>query len=314
MLFSFDEFPGLTGEDFDTFEPRKWSSNRFNLERMKVRAKLDAMGRQLGRQLADSLEGLSFSTTLDHPHIFNRQQVSSLWVHLEREPRESAQISRVVDKDLSLKEKVADPVPHHHFATTGLAVDHHGVSLFFRLHANALLDRRNLAARLADPAEHQPLIVLFSRLDDSFALRVEDQPQAFPTTAEEVGALRDALDNLAGWFSVERAWTREDPLCASPKLVDAAGELLPQVLALWRFAAWTRQNDRLKLARVLKEERKQKAKRLTGFQEGDRVLVVSGLLSGKVGTVVAVDLKGRVKAQFGRLNIEMEPRLLRKAP
>ena len=38
-------FPGLTGSDFECYEPRKWKSNVYNRERMEVRQKLLALAR-----------------------------------------------------------------------------------------------------------------------------------------------------------------------------------------------------------------------------------------------------------------------------
>ncbi len=312
MLYSFDSFPGFAPEDFDAFQQKKWGSNRFNLERMKARAKLDGLGRELEKRLGEVVNGLVFSTTLDHPHIFNKSRVCHLWLYLDRPAEERNQLARVIDKDTSLRQKVEDTIPQHHMALVGVGLDHDCATIFFRLHANALLDRRNLLSRLGDPAEVNHLAILFSRLDDDFQLLVGDELTPLPTNSSEVEKLLGQLDQLTGWFGVELRLPRDDDSLSSPELVDRIAEALPSLLDIWRFAAWSRENDRLKLARVLKEEKKQKAKKLSGFEEGDQVRVTSGLLSGKEGKVLSVDLKGRVKVQFGRLNMEMEAKLLKR--
>ncbi len=311
MLFNFDRFPGLSGEDFDAFSERKWSSNRFNLERMKTRARLEAFGRELSGALGAELDGLVFRTTLDHPHIFNLNQVQEMWVYLDRPEEERAELARVVDRDLPLKEKVEDPVPQHQAMLVGLSVDQEGASIFLRLHANALLDRRNLAARLADPMEEAPWAALAGRLSPSFGFELNGTRIGPAEAARKPGEIRAGLENLAGWFRIERRLTREEA-GDGRHVVELAASELPALLGIWRFAAWTRGNDRLKLARSLKEERKQKARKLSGFESGDTVTVTGGLLSGKTGTVVDVDLKGRVRVQLGRVNIEMDPKVLRK--
>ncbi len=42
-----DRFEGFDAKDYDAFEQRKWSSTRFNLERMKVADKLKILGVRL---------------------------------------------------------------------------------------------------------------------------------------------------------------------------------------------------------------------------------------------------------------------------
>ena len=313
MLFRFEAFPGFSDEDFAAFEERKWSSNRFNLERMKVRAKMEALGRNLETSLGPACEGLHLALTLDHPHIFNRNSVRWMWAYLDRPEEERNTLAKVVDKDLSLKIKVEDSVPQQQAAVVGVGIDAAGVSVFLRLHHNALLDRRNLAARLADRTEHQHLAVLFERLPEDVSLTFGDEQAPLPTTSALVADFKGRLEQFTGWMVVQSFFSADDAIVGSPDLTGAAAGVIPQLLDVWRFGAWSRDNDQLKLGKVLKEEKKQKLKRLTGFQPGDDVTVIGGLLAGKRGTVMSVDLKGRVKAQFGRVAIDMDSKLLKKS-
>lgn len=312
MLFKFETFPGFAAEDFQAFEERKFRSNRFNLERMKVRAKLDSLGRELAGRFEGKLGGLGFRTTLDHPHIFNRNSVSDMWLYLDREETERNQLVRVVDKDLSLQVKVRDSMPQHQAAVVSVGIALDGVSLFYRLHSDALLDRRNLSARLVDPAEQGHLAVLLQRLAPGVEICFGGEaPLAL---SKDCGAeFRKRLDSFLGWLTVGWRMASDDEVVGGPELVTRVAESLPGLLAIWQFGAWTRDNDRLRLSKALKEEKKQKAKRLSGFEQGDEVSIVSGLLAGKSGSVVSVDLKGRVKVQVGRMSIEMEAKLLRKS-
>jgi len=313
MLFQVGAFNGFSPEAFAAFEERKWASNRFNLERMKTRARLQALGQGLGPLLGDEAAGLVFGTTLDHPHIFNRSCVSSMWLYLDRPEEERTELTRIVDKDLTLKEKVGDPVPQHQAALTGVEVCHEGVKVFFRMHSSAVLDRRNLCARLDDPMELQQFGALLAKLDSSFQVRLDGTVSTVAGSGASVGAIRAALDRGEDWFGVERSFSRDDPAIGSSTFSQLAAELLRPLLSVWRFAAWSRTNDRLKISRVLKEEKKEKARRLTGFEPGDTVTVVSGLLGGKKGVVQSVDLKGRVKVQLGRVTVDMDSKLLKKS-
>jgi hypothetical protein len=312
MLYSFTSFPGLDAADFDAFAPKKWSSNRFNLERMKTRAKLESLGRELERRAADRVGDLVFTTTMDHPHIFNKNQVAYMWLYLDRPAEERDQLARVIDKQTSVQQKVTETIAQHQVALVGVGLDNDSFSIFLRLHAKATLDRQNLMARLSDPADAQQFAILLARLGEGFTLTADGQEVSLPTSAGQIPEFVKALEKLQGWCALEKRFARDSEHLTAERLPDDVAPSLLKLLDLWRFGAWSRDNDRLKLAKVLKEEKKQKAKRLSGFSEGDSVRVVSGLLSGKEGTVVSVDLKGRVKVQFGRLNMEMEGKLLRR--
>jgi hypothetical protein len=313
MLFNFEDFPGFAAEDFAAFQERKWGSNRFNLERMKVRSKMEALAKTLEEPLEETIKGLILRTTLDHPHIFNQNCVRHIWLYADRPGEERLELSRIVDKELTIRDKVQDSVPEHQVSLAGVGINESGLTCFFRMHCNAVLDRRNLLARLADPAEQQHLAVLLNRLDESYTVTIGDTVNSATAAANNIPELMTELAKCHDWFSVQQTLSVDNPLLQSTSdLSDFLTSQLPSLLDLYRFTAWSRENDRLKLAKTIKEEKRQKAKRLTGFDEGDQVRVVSGLLSGKEGRVQSVDHKGRVKVQFGRLSMEMEPKLLKK--
>ncbi len=312
MLYSFTSFPGFDAADFDAFAPNKWSSNRFNLERMKTRAKLESLGHELEQRSVDKVGDLIFTTTLDHPHIFNKNRVAYMWLYLDRPAEERDQLARVIDKETSVQQKISESISQHQVALVGVGLDNDSFSVFLRLHAKATLDRRNLLARLGDPADAQQFAILLARLGEDFRLTIDGQEAPLPTTASQMPEFIKALDQLQGWCAIEKRLARDDDRVSAQALVEEVAPALLKLLDLWLFGAWSKDNDRLKLAKVLKEEKKQKAKRLSGFSQGDHVRVVSGLLSGKEGNVLSVDLKGRVKVQFGRLNMEMEGKLLRR--
>jgi hypothetical protein len=312
MLFRFDSFAGFSPEDFAAFEERKWASNRFNLERMKTRARMDALGRALQERMGEALAGLALHTTLDHPHIFNRNTVRYLRLCLDRLEEERLELTRVADRDLSLKQKVEDSTPEDLVSLCGVEIALAGITLFLTLPACALPDRRNLAARLADPAEAQQFAVLLARLPPGFAMTFDGAPPDAPRPPATLAGFRQALDDCNCTIRLQQTIPRAEPLLAQAALADRLAQWLPPLLAVWRFGAWSRTNDRLKLAKALKEEKKTLAKRQTGLEAGDEVSIVSGLLAGKSGTVVEVALNGRVKLQVGRVTIDMDPKMLKK--
>ncbi len=312
--YRFDTFEGLLDGDFAAFQETKWSSNRFNLERMKARARMDALGRAVCRQLPSGTipEGLIAQTTLDHPHLFNSHKVKYCWNYFDRPPDVRDAVAKALDRDRSLHEKVGDPAPLHHSAFVGLGIWEDRVEAFFRMHEHALLDRRNLAARLADPLETKPAETLLTTLLSSLSVRCGDQSLELPEGTAPSTVLERALGNLSGWFAAARVIARDEAVSAGPGLVGMLAQPLPLLLRFWEFAAWSRTNDRLKLSIELKKERKEQARRMAGLSEGDIVLVTGGLLAGKEGTVLSVDTRGRARISVGRLSIDIDSKLLRK--
>lgn len=312
-LFRFEHFEGFAAEDFDAFEERKWASNRFNLERMKTRARLEALGRDVGAALAPDLQGLVFRTTLHNPDVFNRNCVRHCWLFLDRPEDEKSEMTPLIDRDIALKTQVQQSIPEQHFAISGVALDFAGAAVFFRLYSDALLDRRNLAARLADPVERQQFPAVLAQLPPGASLQLAGDDFPLPGTPDAAEAFRKRVEDYSGWLTLEYRFDRKDPLLAGAAFTAASVDLLRPLLAVWRFAAWSRTNDRLRIARTIKEEKRTRARKLSGFNPGDDVLISSGLLAGKRGTVEEVDDRGRVKIRIGRVSVDMDPKLLRNA-
>ena len=133
--FKVERFSGLGPKDFAAFEEQKWCSNRFNLERMATRAKMEALGRAVFDNLELSGAGLLLRTTLDHPNVLNRNRVSHCWAYFDRPDEERRELERVIDRDLTIKEKVDDPVPEYHVLLLGVGVHSAGAEIFLRLNA-----------------------------------------------------------------------------------------------------------------------------------------------------------------------------------
>ena len=68
------EFQGWTDADFDAYLEDKWRSNRFNLERMRTREKLETWMRTF--LPSEWEETWSWGASHDHPTIFNQKAVT----------------------------------------------------------------------------------------------------------------------------------------------------------------------------------------------------------------------------------------------
>lgn len=311
--FKVERFTGLGPKDFAAFEEQKWCSNRFNLERMATRAKMEALGKAVFEALELGSMGLLMRTTLDHPHVLNRNRVSHCWTYFDRPDEERRELQRVIDRELTTKEKVDDPVPENHVLVLGIGVDAVQAQVFLRLNSAAVLDRKNWLARLADPADGSQFCLMLAKLPAELGCLVDGKPVARPVDVDSLTAFRKALESMTACFEFSVTLDKSSPEVTSEALVSTALGVLRPLLPIWQYAAWSKTNDKLKLKPVLKEEKKTLVKRLAGFEVGDEVLVTSGLLSGKQGKVLAVDGKGRVRISVGRLAVEVDSKLLKKA-
>lgn len=311
--FKVERFSGLGPKDFAAFEESKWSSNRYNLERMAARAKMEALGSAVYQGLELASTGLLLKTTLDHPHVLNRNRVTHCWAYFDRPDEERRELQRVIDRDLTIKEKVDDPIPENHVLILGVGIDSKQAQIFLRLNASAVLDRKNWLARLADPADGAQFCLMVGKLAGKLSCVADGQSIAFPTDLASLTAFRKALDSMTSGMEFSVAFDASAPELATDAFQATAIETLRPLVPIWQYAAWSRNNDKLKLKPVLKEEKKTLAKRSVGFEEGDEILVTGGLLSGKKGKVLGVDGKGRVRISLGRLSVEVDGKLLKKA-
>jgi transcription antitermination factor NusG len=83
---------------------------------------------------------------------------------------------------------------------------------------------------------------------------------------------------------------------------------------VYRFCAWTRDNDLIDAGKQIQEEKAQKRRQATAFNPGDRVRFVSGLFTGKLGVVQETDTKAQVKVRVGKMSVVVAGSELTPAP
>lgn len=194
-------FETFEAADFETFAPRAWSSNRFNLPRQRVRLRLTAW---LERVIGTLPDGFELVATLDHPHVHNGRSVAMQEVAVCR-----ARALR--DRLQAIDAAVDAEYPEQSHPRFGARVDGEGATLFFTLPAGASFDRASAAT-------------------------IRDQLTAL---AAAFGAtLPDA--NVAGaTLAFERRWPTADALLQPAEALDQALLALapPALAALAAFDA-----------------------------------------------------------------------------
>jgi hypothetical protein len=302
-------FAGFEAAHFGAFEQAKWASHRFNLERMKVSAALEGLRKVLVAGLEVPEEGLTWNLSAAHPEVLNAHKVDCLWLYLARNDKERETVEKGAERELSLAQMIQRPNAMHRFAFVGVRVHAAGLEWGLWIHANAVLDRRNLEAALKDPFERTKVSPLMARLPEGSVARVGGQ------TSNPVAWLEQTEGRLPAWedfLFFGRDLDTQDAAQAGADVVQTLQADLPRFLALFRLFAWSSGNDRLGLAKLIKEEKKERVRKQSGLEPGDRVRVTRGMLAGQQGTLQELDSRGKAKVLLGRLTIDLQADMLTK--
>lgn len=310
-------FEGLTDSDFDAFDEKKWSSNRFNLERMRVRERLEGLAADaLGAEPRAEL-GVTRSSTDDHPTVFNHRRVSEQVVYFARSEDERKRVATLIDSEHPLHQRIEDPSEYHLHAVLALSLDHERFFIRFGLHSNAWLDAKNFLARLEEPFEATRLREFLADCPEWLQVAGPGLGEG-PTAAKEleVDALKTSLAELARpdnappqWVWFGRELSRADAIESSADLLDACRTTFERVSPLFRFASWRADNDHIGVQSRLKSEKKA-ARAQAGVQSGaiepkSWVKITKGLFAGRDGEVVDLDGKGSARVTVGTIVVRM---------
>ncbi len=340
------DFDGFVAADFDAFEEKKWSSNRYNLERMRVRNKLQALEAQINTRFEAAGVAIQSDVTLDHPTILNNKKVDAIWLTFSRTEEQRRALSKFIEREIPLADRVQDADPRHQHLHLGVRVGFEGVEVGLTLHRHAVLDVRNLIEKSTDAWEGENLRAVYAALPEDVSFRVGDDERRPAADLQGVSAadLRARFDAGAERFSICRRYEREDELPKDASFVDALLDGLNRLLPIYRYAVWQRENDFLSMQKLIKEERRAdraaaaggqtqsqaakpkaasssapsgrapKAVRAAGpLKKGDKVRVSAGLFHGKQGTVTEIDNRGRIKVFLGKLSVTLTAKELQRA-
>lgn len=309
-------FPGLTSADFDAYKPQKWKSNVFNRERLEVKQKLTALGRELaGVMLAPDGSPLAAEPSVEHPALWNHKQVEAQHLYFSRNEGARKELDAIIDRGKSIASMIDDPSPQRNHLFLAVTVAEQAIELSLKLHPDARVDRENLERKCDDHFEREKLLHLVHALGAPY--RVGITPELVPVgdVGEEklhqiVLALGKspspsplALGAPQRLFYVGRALARDEVLAAGGALVDACKTALTALLPIYRFIAWSRDNDFVSIKETLQKEKQQK--RQKGLVKNDTVRIIRGMFAGKQGVVQEVDAKGGLRVLVGKVAVKL---------
>ncbi len=318
--------PAFSEHDFDAYAPAKWRSNVWNRDRLEVKQKLGQLARALAPEVT-SVDGepLQLDESSEHPALWNHKQVDAQHVFFARTQAARRELDRLMDRARSMTTLLDDPTPQRNHLFLTVALDEAGLEVALKLHPEATVDRRNLEARLADGWERARFVELVRGLPTGFRFGVTGGARGGSRGLAERGAegqqiAAPALDDAglaavlaafaqlppstpATWLAIGRTIPRAEVVALAEGIDARLRADLAALCDLYRYGAWTRDNDAVALAGALKQERE--VRRQKGLVPSDRVRIVKGLFAGRAGVVTEVDARGALRVLVGKLAVKV---------
>jgi hypothetical protein len=171
------EFNGFTASDFDAYQQSKWTSNVYNLERLGVKQKLEALGRHLLPELQDG-DGapLAHEVSSEHPAVFNQRRVENQYLFFLRTQEARRELETIINRSRSIASLVEDPSPLRNHIFISVMIDSEQLEVGLKLHSDAAVDRDNLLHKCHDFFQRERFIGLVHDLSSEFRVGLVGQP------------------------------------------------------------------------------------------------------------------------------------------
>ncbi len=298
-------FTGFVASDFAAYEEPKWGSNVYTLERMKAKDKLKALMQEVLSADASQYAGLTWAYSDEHPSIINNKQVDAQWAYGIRDERDQVSLRRFLEKTKLNADEIFSLAEYFKHISLAVKLSEKGCAVKLYLHAHATIDRANFAARLGKTMEQGLFLERIKDIPAGLKLVVDGQSQDLPAGDEAIKVLTGALE--ADGEAIELGWFDEAAtiMAAGAGYVETVVGHLKALLPVYRFAAWSRENDHIDVAQQVVKVKKQAKKVQGGIAKGDKVKLIGGLFSGREGLVVELDGRGGAKVSIGGLAVNV---------
>jgi hypothetical protein len=298
------QFAGITQDLFSVYVPEKWSSNVHTLTRMRNKDVMLTLCAALEGQLGEALQGLARQASDEFPNISNNKRVEAQWVFWFRDAVARQSLATFLERTPLSEKTIFNIALQDKHAIIAVTLANDGIWAGLRLAQGASIDRRNLMAKLSQSWERERALQMFAELPENTVVRLGETERAgrdFDQAA--LGGLGEQLTPEGADLTIGTRLGTNEAVALGPNLADALSATLRGVLPLYRFAAWTRDNDLIEVSKQLQVQKAQRRRDQAAFNAGDRVRFVSGLFSGKVGVVQDVDAKAQVRVRVGKMSV-----------
>lgn len=296
-------FEGFENKDFDAFEESKWVSNAFNLERLEVKLKLSSLGKIIEGQLGEKLSDLEMDLSEERPSIFNQHKVSHLTLFFYRDLKARKQVGSLLDKSRTIADNVMDAAPYHRHISLCVRVRKSGIEAGIFIHRNSWLDWKNAVERCKSYGESDRLAGILSGLGPGVKYSTGEGLSEDAESASEINTVSfiEGLEKADPYTIVGEIFSYQSSIVRQAEFVGRVADLFGSLLPLFRFISWTHENDFHGLKDAIKKQQDKAQRKFSSIEVGDKVRIVSGLASGRLGVVDAIEKKGVVKVRMGLL-------------
>ena len=302
-------FEGFDEADFDAYLQKKWRSNAYTLERRRAKDRLLALTRAVASELEEELANLELGASEEAPSVANRRAVRGQWAYFTRAAPLRASLKSLLGRtDLASGASLFDISVQHQHINLRLGLDADGFRVGVEVAPKATVDRSNAQAKLAHGWARDQLHGLCRGLPGASRIGfAPDLKDALTVSAEDVAALAARFQPTDPEFVVEAPIARDDDVLRERAFVGTAAAYVAHFLPIYRFFAWDRDNDHTQVRdRVEKQKKAKKEAEASALQPGTRVVILSGLFSGRAGYLQDVDNKGRAKVMVGPVSVTID--------
>jgi hypothetical protein len=296
------DWKGLKEDAFAAYAPEKWASNVHNLARMKVKDALVALCDRVSTGLEPELAGLLRAASDEVPNIGNQKKVDAQWVYWFRDAKEREALASFFKTTPLDQTALLNIAPHDKHTTLAVVLRQEGLWIGMRVAAGAVVDRKNLASKLGKTWERERLLELLRELPEGALFGAARKP-AGEVTLADLEAAGGALSKTDPAFEVGHALPAAEAIGLGTELADQVQRWLGELAPFYRFSAWSRDNDHTDVVKQLQQEKEQQRRQATSYKGGDKVRIISGLFTGKIGVVESVDAKAQVKVRVGKMSV-----------
>jgi hypothetical protein len=307
------DFKGFGPADFDAYLPKKWGSNAYTLERRKAKDRLLALARAASQELGDGLlDGLEIGASDEAPSVANGRKVSAQWVYFNRNAGARAALKTLLQKtDLGSGASLFDIAQEHQHLILFLRLDNAGLAIGLQLATKATVDRENAAKKLKEKWARDKVVEICRSLPFDASIGPEGAATDAHTLSETaLEAWVAPLEKSEIAFSAQVSIPRTEEGLASEGLIGTVIEQLEAFIPLYRFLAWSRENDVTQVKDAIQVEKKKIQERAVSYEAGDRVTILSGLFAGRGGYVSEI-AKGKVKVMIGPVAVTVDAKDLK---
>ncbi|HEX6835198.1 MAG TPA: KOW motif-containing protein, partial [Polyangia bacterium] len=266
---------------------------------------------------------LAAEPSVEHPTLWNHKQVDAQHLYFSRNEGARKELDAIIDRGKSIASMIEDPSPQRNHLFLAVTLSEQALELSLKLHPDARVDRENLERKCDDHFEREKLLHLLRGLGDGF--RIGITPDLFAVGELDEGKLLELVAQLAKsptpqaltlgaphkLLYVGRAIARADALAAGAGIADDAKRTLQALLPIYRFIAWSRDNDFVSIKETLQKEKQQK--RQKGLVKNDAVRIIRGMFAGKQGVVQEVDAKGGLRVLVGKVAVKLDAEDVQKS-